>query len=110
VGGAVAEELAESLLVVGDPVLLDQGDEIGWSVAGERRFREMGVRGKKVFGAGMEVGEVAAAASGDEDFLAGFFGVLDEQDAAVAAAGFDGAHQAGGSCSEDDGVECGWLL
>ena len=29
VGGAVAEELAEGLLVVGDAVLFDEGDDVG---------------------------------------------------------------------------------
>jgi hypothetical protein len=65
----------------------------------------VGVFGEEVFGAGMEVGEVAAASSGDEDFFAGFVGVVDEEDAAVAAACFDGAEESCGACSEDDYVE-----
>jgi hypothetical protein len=53
----------------------------------------------------VNIGEVAAASAGDEDLLAGLFGVVEEQDAASAAAGFDGAHEAGGARSEDDDVE-----
>jgi hypothetical protein len=65
----------------------------------------VGVFGEEVFGAGVEVGEVAAASSGDEDFFSGFIGVVDEEDAAVAAAGFDGAEESCSACSEDDYVE-----
>ena len=64
-----------------------------------RIFRE------EVFGAGVQVGEVAAASSGDEDFFAGLFGVVDEEDAAVVAAGFDSAEESGCARSEDDYVE-----
>ena len=105
VGGAVAEELAEGLLVVGNAVLVDEGDEVGGGVAAEGGLGEVGVVGEEVLGAGVEVGEVAAAAAGDEDFLAGFVGVVDEEDAGVAATGLDGAQEAGGSGSEDDDVE-----
>ena len=59
----------------------------------------MGIFGEEVFGAGVEVGEVAAASSGDEDFFAGFIGVVDEEDAAVAATGFDGAEESGCACT-----------
>ena len=104
-GGAVAEELAEGFLVVGDAVLLDQGDEVGGRVAGERGLGEVGVGGEEVIGAGVEVGEVAAASAGDEDFFAGAVGVFEDEDAAAAAAGFDGAHEAGGAGSEDVDVE-----
>ena len=71
VGGAVAEELAEGFFVVGDAVLFDEGDDVGWGVAGEGGLGEVGVFGEEVFGAGVEVGEVAAASAGDEDFFAG---------------------------------------
>ncbi len=105
VGGAVAEELAEGLFVIGNSMRFDETDEIGGRVAGERGFAEMGIGGEEVFGAAMEVGEVAAASAGDEDFLAGAFGVIEHGEAAPALAGFDGAHQAGGAGAENDGVK-----
>ncbi len=79
--GAVAEELAEGLLVVRDAVLLDQGDDVGGREAGEGGFGEVRVRGEEVFGAGVDVGEVAAAAAGDEDLLADAVGVIEDEDA-----------------------------
>ena len=64
----------------------------------------MRVLGEEVFGSCVEVGEVAAASAGDEDFFAGAVGVVDKEDAAPAASSLEGAHEAGGTCSEDDCV------
>ena len=49
----------------------------------------------------MEIGEIAAAAAGDEDLFAGPRGALEDGDAAAAFSGFDGAQQAGGSRAEN---------
>ena len=65
----------------------------------------MGIGGEEVFGAGMEIGEVGAASSGDEDFFSRFVGVVDEEDAVSAMSGEGGAEEAGGTGSEDDDVE-----
>ena len=104
-GGVVAEELAEGLLVVADVVLFDQRDDVGGGEAGQRGAGEVRVGGEEVFSGGVDVGEVAAAASGDEDFAAGALAVLEQKDAATAAAGFEGAHHARGAGAEDDDVE-----
>jgi hypothetical protein len=107
VGGAIAEELAEGLLVVRDRVSFDEGDEVARGVAGECGLGEVGVGGEIVIGRGVEVGEVAAASAGDEDFLAGAVGLFEDESATAAASGFDGAHQARGACSEDEDVDFG---
>jgi len=73
-GGIVAEELAEDLFVVGNSVFLDQRDEIGRGVTGEGGLGEMRIFGEEVFRLGVKIREVAAAAAGDQDFLADFFG------------------------------------
>jgi hypothetical protein len=101
--------LAEGLFVVGNSVFLDQRDEIGWGVTGEGGLGEMRIFGEEVFGLGVKIREVAAAAAGDEDFFADFFGTLEEHDAAAAFAGFDGAHQTSCAAAEDDYVEVGQL-
>ena len=54
---------------------------------------------------GAGVGEVAAAAAGDQDLLADAVGVLDHQHAPAALAGGDRAHQAGGAAADDQRVE-----
>jgi hypothetical protein len=111
VGGAIAEELAEGFLVVRDVVLLDEGEEVLRGVAREGGFGEVRVGGEKVFGAGVEVGEVAAASAGDEDFFAGAVCVVEDEGAAIAPASFDGGHEAGGACAEDEDVDFGhWAV
>ncbi len=89
-GGAVAERVGRGFFhVPGDAVLFDEGDDVGGGVAGERGFGEVRVGGEKVFGAGVDVGEVAAASAGDEDLLADALGVVEDEDAAVAASGLN---------------------
>jgi hypothetical protein len=103
-GGAVAEKLAESFFVVRNGMAFDEGDEIRGGVARQRRFGEMGIGGDKIFRAAMKISEIAAASAGDEDFLADARGALEYRDAAAALAGFNGAQQAGGSGTENQGI------
>ncbi len=53
----------------------------------------------------MNIGEVAAPATRDQNFLAGTARVIEHGDAAPALAGFDGAHQARCSSAENQCVE-----
>ena len=103
--GAIAEELSQSFFVIGNAVFLDQRDEICGSVAGQRGLGKMRIGREEIFGLAVEVGEVAAAAAGDEDLLADAVGVFEHRDAAAALAGFDGAHQTGGAAAENQCVE-----
>ena len=98
--GAIAEELAEGLLVIGDAVFLDQRDEVAGRVAGERGLREVRVGGEEVLGCAVEVGEVAAAAAGDEDLFADAIGMIEKEDAAAALACLDGSHKPCRACAE----------
>ena len=52
----------------------------------------------------MQVGEVAASAAGDEDLLADAVGALQDGNPASALAGFDGAHQPGSACAQDQHI------
>jgi len=104
-GGIVAEELAEGFFVIGDSVFLNEGDEIGGGVACEGGFGEVRICGEEMLRLGVEICEVAAASAGDEDFFADFFGAFEEDYAAAAFAGFDGAHEAGGAAAQNDHVE-----
>src|SRR5258707_12151587 len=67
---AVAEKLTQGLLVPGDAMLVDQGDEIVLGAARQRRFAEMRIARQERLGAAQEVGEVAASAARDQDLLA----------------------------------------
>jgi len=59
---------------------------------------------KKILWARVQVGEVAAAAAGDQDFLADSVGAFENQNTAAALASFNGTHQAGRAGSENDDV------
>jgi len=49
----------------------------------------------------MEICEIAAAPSRDQDFLAQLVGTFENGNAATALAGLDGAHQAGSTTAQD---------
>ena len=104
-GGVIAEELAERFLVPLDSVALDEFEEVLWLVEGERGFCEVRVCGDEVFRAAVDIGEVASAAAGDEDFAAGLGIVFEEKDAAIALSSDGGAHEPGGACAEHDDIE-----
>jgi hypothetical protein len=75
------------LLVPGDAVALDQGDEVGRRVAGEGGAAEVRIRRVEVPCIDRGVGEVAAAAARDADLLADALGVIDGDDAQAALRG-----------------------
>jgi hypothetical protein len=65
----------------------------------------VGIGGEEVAGAGVEVGEIASAAAGDQDLFAGSVSALDDRNAAAAAAGFHGSHKTRGASAENENVE-----
>ena len=69
-GRPVAKELSQRLLVPGDVVFFYQLQEIRRGVAGQRGLGEVRVRGEEVFRRGVQVGEVAAAPTRDQDLFA----------------------------------------
>lgn len=103
--GAVAEKLAQCFFVIRNAMLLDESDEVRRRVAGQRGFREVFVGAEKILGAGVDVREIASAATGDEYFFADAVGAFEDGDAAAALAGFGGAEKSCGSCAEDECVK-----
>src|SRR5580704_7651254 len=75
-GRPVAKELAQRFLVPGDVVFFYQLEEISRGVAGERRLGKVRVRRKEVFGGGVQIGEVAAASTRDQNLFAGAMGMF----------------------------------
>ena len=63
--GPIAEKLAKSFLMIGNAVFFHQGDEVGGRESRQRGFREVRIRGNKIFRAAMKIREIAAASSGD---------------------------------------------
>ena len=103
-GRVVAEQLSEFLFVEGDPVFLDQPDEIAWGVARQCRLAEMRVGRKVVRRSRAGIGEVAAPATGHQDLLADAVGVLDHQHPQTALCGSQCAHQARRAAADDQDV------
>jgi hypothetical protein len=102
--GAIAEELTEGLLVIRNVVPLDECDEIARCVTGERGAGEVRIGGEELFGGAAEVGEIAAAAAGDQDLFADAIGVIEDKDAAATLACGDGGHETRCASAEDEDV------
>src|SRR5258708_7133824 len=103
--GAVAEQLAERLLVIRDSMPLDHRDEVALGVAAQRRLAEVRIPGNKSLRRHLEIGEVAASAARDEDLLARARAAFQEQDAPAASPGGHRAHQPGGAGPENYNIE-----
>jgi hypothetical protein len=91
--GAVAEELAQRFLVIGNAMFLDQGDEIRRRESGQCGFREVRICRNEMFRWTLQVGEITPSAAGDQDLLAGTIRALEDRDAPPAFAGLDCAHE-----------------
>jgi hypothetical protein len=83
-------------------------DEVGGSIACQRRLREMRIGGEKIFRPAMQVREVTTATSGDQDFLADTIGVFEHDDATATFASLYGAYQARSAGAQDNRVERLW--
>ena len=100
----VGEDLPEVFFVPGDAARAEPVEYVLRAVAGKGGAREVRVVAVVGVGAGVEVGDVAAAAAGDADFGARFGVVVEQQHAQAAVGGMDGAVGAGGTGADDDGV------
>src|ERR1017187_5178065 len=105
-GGTVAEQLPEGLLVEGDAVALHHPEKIARREPGERGLGEVRVAREEVIRRGVPVGEIAAPATGDEDFAPDLRVMLQQDDAPAAPGRLNSAHQAGGTRSDDHSVHC----
>ena len=104
-GRAVAEQLAQRLLVPGDAVPVHQVDEVVLGVARQGRLAEVRIGRQEGLRRRPEIGEVAAPAARDQDLLADRVGMIEHQHAPAALAGAQRAHQPGRATAGDDDVE-----
>jgi hypothetical protein len=65
----------------------------------------MRVRGEKVFWLTMKVGEIAASAAGDQNFLPQPVRMFQHRNAPAAPARFDGAHQSRRATAKNECIE-----
>jgi hypothetical protein len=105
VGGG--EELAGVLALEGDAEVLEERDGLGDIEAAEDLADGVGRGAGVLLLVDLVVRDVAAAAAGDEDLGAEFFGAVEGNDAGVGrcgAAGPDGGEEAGGAGADDGDV------
>jgi hypothetical protein len=103
-GRAVAEQLAQGFFMPGDPVAVDQVDEVLRAVAAECALCEMGVGGNVTLGGCAHIGEVAPAAPRNQDLPADFGGMVDHQHPRAPLAGNRRAHQPGPAPAQHDRI------
>ena len=98
-------KLPERLLVIGNAMFFHQRNEVRRRVLRQRRLREVRIRGEEMLRPRIDVGEIAAPAAGDQDFLAGPIGTLDQRDAPPALASLDGAHEPRSPSAKNKNIE-----
>ena len=89
----VAEELTFVLLVKGNAMVSHQADELFGSIAGQCRLYKPRIQAKKVFGAGVAVGEVAPTPTADSDLFANRLGMVEDQNRQATLARNAGAEE-----------------
>ena len=102
---AIAKELSQRFLMVGNAVLLHQRDEIRRRVACQCGLSKVWVGGDKIFRTAMQIGEIAASAARDQDLLSYAFSPLQYHHAASTLARFNGAHEASCAAAENDYIK-----
>ena len=100
----VAEQLPQCLLVIGNTVLLYQRNEIPLRVTTECRFTKMRIEAEEICWPGVDVGEVAAAATGHQDFLADLIGAFQKHNVATTLRCNGGAHKSCGTSTNNNYV------
>ena len=85
-----------------DAVARQQVQKIPLGIAAERGFAEMRIGRQEIVRPRMQVGEIAAPAARDADFLARGLGVVNHQN---TRPGMGGAHHAGGPGTQDQRVD-----
>jgi predicted RNA binding protein YcfA (HicA-like mRNA interferase family) len=78
-------------------MFFDQGNEIRRRILGQRGFCEVRVRGNEVVRRAIKVGEITAPTAGNENLCAGTIRAFQKCHVAPTFAGFDCAHESGGS-------------
>ena len=86
-------------------MLLHQRNKIRRRVTGQRRLREVWIRGDEVFRTAMNVGEITAAATGNENFLSRAFRSLEHGHTPSTLTRLQGAHQPRRAAAQDQRIK-----
>src|SRR3981081_946691 len=91
--------------MIRNTMLFDQGQKVLRRKSGQSRLAEMRIGRQKVFRPAMQIGEIAPAATGDEDLLAYAVGTFEHRHPPPAFAGFDSAHEPRGAPADPGNIE-----
>ena len=103
-GRTVAEQLPQRLFMIGDAVFFDQRDEVRRGVSPHRALGEVRIGRDIAPRHRADIGEVAAPASRNQDLLAHFVGVIDDQHAFAALPRHRGTHQPSAAAAQNDRI------
>ena len=84
---------------------IDHFDKIIGRVSRQGRFAEVLIVRNEIIGAAVEIGEVAAPAAGNTDFLARFIGVINQQNALAPLTRRSAAHHPRGAGAYYDHIK-----
>jgi hypothetical protein len=101
----ITKQLSQRLFVPPNSVSLYQLYKMLRLVQRKSRLRKMRIFRDKIRGRAMDVGKVAATATGDQDFPPGLRIVLEQKHTASALAGDCCAHQPRRACTQHDYIE-----
>src|SRR5258708_9983279 len=101
----VAKKLPQRLFVVSNLVLFDKSDEVRRCISRQGGLGKVRIGRDEVFRLPMNIGEIAAAAAGDQDFLAQSVGAFNDRHAPATFSGFCGAEESCGTRAEDQHVK-----
>ena len=102
---SVAEQLAERLFVPGDPVPVDQSDEVRRFEPPQGRLGEMRIGRQEIRGRRANVGEIASASARNQDLAARLGRMIEEKDPASALPRKRGAKHPGRTGADNDCVK-----
>src|SRR5258708_3188454 len=100
----VAKKLPQRLFVVGNFVFFDQSDKVRRRISRQSGLGKVWIGGDEIFRLAINIGEIAAAAAGNQDFLAQSVGAFNDRHAPAAFSGFCGAEKSRSTRPEDQHV------
>jgi len=102
--GGVAKQLTTRLLVPGDGMVAQIGQEVRRGEPCQGRSAEIRILGDEMLGAEGDIGKIASSSARDLDFRGQFPTMVEKQHSPSSPSRGNGAHHAGRSCSENRDV------
>jgi len=86
-------------------MVFNERDKVRRCVTSKRRFGEVRIGTNEIMRRAVKIREIASPAAGNKNFLARAFTALQDRDSSPTFAGFDAAHQARSSSTDDQSIK-----